>query len=80
MMGVMTVQPPLPLTPSGAVPFGAVAALVQDNQGGRVFIRVSCPAHLAAESTTVIWRAFVFCLERQRSRKRQPQIPRRISG
>ena len=39
MMGVMTAQPPLPFTPSGAVPFGAVAALVQDAQGGRVFIR-----------------------------------------
>jgi hypothetical protein len=39
MMGVMTAQPPLPLTPSGAVPFGAVAALVQDHDGGRVFIR-----------------------------------------
>jgi len=39
MMGVMTAQPPLPLTPSGAVPFGAVAALVQDADGGRVFIR-----------------------------------------
>jgi len=35
----MTAQPPLPLTPSGAVPFGAVAALVQDDDGGRVFIR-----------------------------------------
>src|ERR1035437_8579079 len=39
MMGVMTAQPPLPLTPRGAVPFGPVAALVQDNEGGRVFIR-----------------------------------------
>src|SRR5665811_1028463 len=39
MMGVMTAQPPLPLTPSGGVPFGAVAALVQDDDGGRVFIR-----------------------------------------
>src|ERR1035437_8313704 len=39
MIGVMTAQPPLPLTPSGAVPFGAVAALVQDADGGRVFIR-----------------------------------------
>ena len=38
-MGVMTAQPPLPVTPSGAVPFGAVAALVQDADGGRVFIR-----------------------------------------
>ena len=38
-MGVMTAQPPLPLTPSGGVPFGAVAALVQDDDGGRVFIR-----------------------------------------
>jgi Homeodomain-like domain len=39
MMGVMTAQPPLPVTPSGGVPFGAVAALVQDHEGGRVFIR-----------------------------------------
>ena len=39
MMAVMTAQPPLPVTPSGAIPFGAVAALVQDNDGGRVFIR-----------------------------------------
>jgi hypothetical protein len=39
MMGVMTAQPPLPLTPAGGVPFGAVAALVQDDGGGRVFIR-----------------------------------------
>jgi hypothetical protein len=39
MMVVMTAQPPLPLTPSGGVPFGAVAALVQDDEGGRVFIR-----------------------------------------
>jgi hypothetical protein len=38
-MGVMTAQPPLPVTPSGAVPFGAVAALVEDADGGRVFIR-----------------------------------------
>ena len=35
----MTAQPPLPLTPTGGVPFGAVAALVQDDDGGRVFIR-----------------------------------------
>src|SRR5664280_2913105 len=39
MMGVMTAQPPLPVTPAGVVPFGAVAALVQDHEGGRVFIR-----------------------------------------
>src|SRR5664279_4227998 len=39
MMGVMTAQPPLPLTPSGGVPFGTVAALVADDDGGRVFIR-----------------------------------------
>src|ERR1035437_10145418 len=35
----MTAQPPLPLTPAGAVPFGKVAALLQDDDGGRVFIR-----------------------------------------
>jgi hypothetical protein len=39
MMGLMTAQPPLPLTPAGAVPFGDVAALLQDDDGGRVFIR-----------------------------------------
>jgi len=38
MMSVMTVQPPLSFSPSGGVPFGAVAALVQDHDGGRVFI------------------------------------------
>jgi transposase len=35
----MTAQPPLPVNPSGAVPFGAVAALVAGDDGGRVFIR-----------------------------------------
>jgi transposase-like protein len=35
----MTAQPPLPLTPAGGVPFGKVAALLQDDDGGRVFIR-----------------------------------------
>jgi hypothetical protein len=39
MMGLMTAQPPLPLTPAGAVPFGDVAALLQDDDGGRAFIR-----------------------------------------
>src|ERR1039458_1443293 len=34
----MTAQPPLPHTPTGGVPFGAVAALVLDDDGGRVFI------------------------------------------
>jgi transposase len=35
----MTAQPPLPLTPAGGVPFGKVAALLQDDDGGRAFIR-----------------------------------------
>src|SRR5450631_411630 len=35
----LTAQPPLPVTPAGGVPFGAVAALVQDDEGGQVFIR-----------------------------------------
>ena len=39
MMGVMTAQPPLPLTPAGAVPIGDAAAMVADDDGGRVFIR-----------------------------------------
>jgi transposase len=38
-MGLMSAQPPLPLTPSGGVPFGDVAVLLQDDDGGRVFIR-----------------------------------------
>src|SRR5665811_1232428 len=39
MMGVMTTQQPLPLTPAGAVLIGDAAALVTDDDGGRVFIR-----------------------------------------
>jgi len=39
MMGVMTTQQPLPLTPAGAVLIGDAAAVVADDQGGRVFIR-----------------------------------------
>src|ERR1019366_1648687 len=35
----MTAQPPLPFTPAGGVPFGKVAALLQDDDGGRAFIR-----------------------------------------
>lgn len=38
-MGVMTLQPPLPLVAAGAVEIGAVAALVEDDQGGRVYVR-----------------------------------------
>ena len=39
MMGVMTTQQSLPLSPVGAVLIGDAAALVQDSAGGRVFIR-----------------------------------------
>ena len=39
MMGVMTTQQPLPLAPAGAVLIGDAAALVEDGDGGRVFIR-----------------------------------------
>ena len=39
MMGVMTTQPPLPMTPAGAVPIGEAASLVEDADGGRVFLR-----------------------------------------
>lgn len=39
-MAVMTAQPPLPIAPiAGAVPVGAAAALVEDEAGGRVFLR-----------------------------------------
>jgi hypothetical protein len=41
-MGLMTAQPPLPLIPAGAVPFGKVAALLQDDDGGPAFIRGNC--------------------------------------
>ena len=37
-MAVMTAQPPLPLSPSGARPIGAAAAIVEDDTGGRVFV------------------------------------------
>jgi hypothetical protein len=39
MMGVMTTQQLLPITPAGAVLIGDAAALVTDDGGGRVFIR-----------------------------------------
>jgi hypothetical protein len=34
----MTVQPPLPLVPGDARPVGAAAAIVEDGDGGRVFV------------------------------------------
>jgi len=39
MMGVMTTQQLLPLAPAGAVLIGDAAAVVADDDGGRVFIR-----------------------------------------
>lgn len=38
MMAVMTVQPPLALVPEDAHPVGAAAAIVEDEDGGRVFV------------------------------------------
>jgi hypothetical protein len=38
MMTVMTAQPPLPLVPDEARPVGAAAAIVEDGDGGRVFV------------------------------------------
>jgi prepilin-type processing-associated H-X9-DG protein len=37
-MAVMTAQPPLPLPPADARPIGAAAAIVEDGDGGRVFV------------------------------------------
>lgn len=37
-MAVMTAQPPLPLVPADARLVGAAAAMVEDNDGGRVFV------------------------------------------
>ena len=37
-MAVMTAQPPLPLTPRNARPVGAAAAIIEDDEGGRVFV------------------------------------------
>ena len=37
-MAVMTAQPPLPLTPGDARPIGTAAAIVEDDEGGRVFV------------------------------------------
>ncbi len=37
-MAVMTAQPPLPLMPEGARPVGTAAAIVEDADGGRVFV------------------------------------------
>src|SRR6202165_81833 len=38
-MTVMTTQPPLPLIPTGATEIGAAAAMIEDDDGGRVFVR-----------------------------------------
>jgi hypothetical protein len=38
MMAVMTAQPPLPLVPDNARAVGAAAAIVEDDDGGRVFV------------------------------------------
>jgi prepilin-type processing-associated H-X9-DG protein len=38
IVAVMTAQPPLPLAPDGARPVGAAAAIVEDDDGGRVFV------------------------------------------
>src|SRR6478736_6391485 len=37
-MAVMTAQPPLPLVPEDARPVGTAAAIVEDDDGGRVFV------------------------------------------
>jgi hypothetical protein len=37
-MAVMTAQPPLPLPPRNARPVGAAAAIIEDGDGGRVFV------------------------------------------
>lgn len=37
-MAVMTMQPPLPLAPEDARPIGTAAAMVEDDNGGRVFV------------------------------------------
>ena len=38
MMAVMSAQPPLPLAPAEASPVGVAAAIVEDDEGGRVFV------------------------------------------
>lgn len=37
-MGVITTQLPLPFAPAGAVELGATAALVEDDDGGRIYV------------------------------------------
>ena len=37
-MAVMTAQPPLPLVPDDACPVGTAAAIIEDDDGGRVFV------------------------------------------
>lgn len=37
-MTVMTTQPPLPLIPTGATEISAAAAMIEDHDGGRVFV------------------------------------------
>ncbi len=42
-MVVMTAQPPLPIAPGEARPIGVAAAIIEDADGGRVFVH----GHLA---------------------------------
>ena len=37
-MTVMSTQPPLPLIPAGASEIGAAAAMIEDHDGGRVYV------------------------------------------
>ncbi len=37
-MAMMTAQPPLPLAPDSAPGMGAAAAMVEDSDGGRVYV------------------------------------------
>ena len=37
-MTVMTTQPPLPLIPAGATEISAAAAIIEDHDGGRVYV------------------------------------------
>jgi hypothetical protein len=49
----MTAQPPLPLVPDGARPIGMAAAIVEDDDGGRVFVHGNLAfAWDAADSAT----------------------------
>lgn len=65
-MAVMTAQPPLPMAPvAGAIPVGGAAALIEDGDGGRVFVHGVLVYAWAVEDVALRRLAAVQLVERK---------------